>query len=159
MSDRLADKKIRMELTEPALEHLARVSYDPVYGARYVRSEFFHCFARYVRAVFPCKWCQICDLNSRANGARYVIEVVCVSFHTRTRAHTHTHTQTHSLQACEARSAARTGNHFGQGPTSWRLCGGRHCGGRCRCVCMCVHLSVCVRYLCVFVGERECARE
>eukprot|EP00983_Pelagomonas_calceolata_P040816 1137795-Pelagomonas_calceolata.AAC.5 len=36
VGERLADKKMRLELTEAALEHLAKVSYDPVYGARWV---------------------------------------------------------------------------------------------------------------------------
>mmetsp|Transcript_1435 Transcript_1435/g.3464 ORF Transcript_1435/g.3464 Transcript_1435/m.3464 type:complete len:965 (+) Transcript_1435:124-3018(+) len=37
VGERLADKKMRLELTEAALEHLAKVSYDPVYGARPVK--------------------------------------------------------------------------------------------------------------------------
>jgi ATP-dependent Clp protease ATP-binding subunit ClpB len=34
LKDRLADRKIDLELTEPAREHLVRVGYDPAYGAR-----------------------------------------------------------------------------------------------------------------------------
>ncbi|KAF5836580.1 P-loop containing nucleoside triphosphate hydrolase protein [Dunaliella salina] len=37
VGERLADKKMRLELTEAALDHLAKVSYDPVYGARPVK--------------------------------------------------------------------------------------------------------------------------
>ena len=35
VAERLADKKMQLELDESALDHLARVGYDPVFGARY----------------------------------------------------------------------------------------------------------------------------
>lgn len=34
VAERLADKKIKLELDESAVSHLASVGYDPVYGAR-----------------------------------------------------------------------------------------------------------------------------
>jgi len=34
LQGRLQDKGIELELTPPAKEHLARIGYDPVYGAR-----------------------------------------------------------------------------------------------------------------------------
>ena len=37
LGERLAEKKMRLELRESALDWLARYSYDPVYGARWVR--------------------------------------------------------------------------------------------------------------------------
>ncbi|MEW5302565.1 MAG: hypothetical protein WDW36_005336 [Sanguina aurantia] len=37
VADRLADKKIKLELDESAVSHLASVGYDPVYGARPVK--------------------------------------------------------------------------------------------------------------------------
>lgn len=37
MAERLSDKKMRLELKEPAVDYLAREGYDPVYGARPVK--------------------------------------------------------------------------------------------------------------------------
>jgi ATP-dependent Clp protease ATP-binding subunit ClpB len=37
VAQRLAAKKVRLELTEAAIDHLAAVGYDPVYGARPVK--------------------------------------------------------------------------------------------------------------------------
>lgn len=37
VADRLADKKMRLQLEESGVEYLARQGYDPVYGARWVR--------------------------------------------------------------------------------------------------------------------------
>jgi hypothetical protein len=37
VAQRLAAKKVRLELTESAIDHLAAVGYDPVYGARPVK--------------------------------------------------------------------------------------------------------------------------
>jgi ATP-dependent Clp protease ATP-binding subunit ClpB len=37
VAERLADRKMRLELSEAAVDYLARVGYDPVYGARPVK--------------------------------------------------------------------------------------------------------------------------
>ncbi|MCB0371189.1 MAG: type VI secretion system ATPase TssH, partial [Bdellovibrionales bacterium] len=34
VADRLKNKKINLEFTEPAMAHLAKIGYDPIYGAR-----------------------------------------------------------------------------------------------------------------------------
>lgn len=37
VAERLSDKKMKLELKEPAVDYLAREGYDPVYGARPVK--------------------------------------------------------------------------------------------------------------------------
>lgn len=37
VAERLSDKKMKLDLKEPAVDYLAREGYDPVYGARPVK--------------------------------------------------------------------------------------------------------------------------
>jgi len=70
VGDRLADKKMRLELTDPALDHLARVSYDPVYGARYVCTCLcvWVCACVYVHMCVSALMCAALDITWRTKA-------------------------------------------------------------------------------------------
>jgi ATP-dependent Clp protease ATP-binding subunit ClpB len=64
---RLSEQEIRLEISEPALEHIARSGYDPVYGARPLK--------RYLQRSVETKIGRALIAGGIEPGARAVVDL------------------------------------------------------------------------------------
>ena len=77
VASRLAGRKMSLKLTDGAIEHLADVGYDPVYGARPVKRAIQHGLETLLAQVRPslparsrCPCCLVCCAAVGADAAR-----------------------------------------------------------------------------------------